>query len=61
MPPRGFAMPKPQSPKKPAPEQPEPSRWNPLPPPRKSKPLLAVACMLVAAWIAFLLYLALGT
>lgn len=35
--------------------------WQPLPPPRKNQPLLAIAGVLVAAWIAFLLYLALGT
>lgn len=37
------------------------SGWSPLPPPRKSRMLLAVSIILVLAWIGFLLYLALGT
>jgi hypothetical protein len=53
-------MPKAQPRHKPGPAT-EPPRWNPLPPPRQNRPLLVVASLLVAAWIAFLLYLALGT
>jgi hypothetical protein len=39
----------------------EPPRWTPLAPPRKNRPLLMAAGVLVAAWIGFLLYLALRT
>ena len=39
----------------------EPPHWKPLPPPRKNRPLLMLAGGLVAAWIGFLLYLALRT
>ena len=37
----------------------DPQRWQPLPPPQKNKPLLMLAATLVAAWIGFLIYLAL--
>jgi hypothetical protein len=52
-------MPRPQPKKPPANEPLEPSRWRPLPPPRKNKPLLILAALLLLAWIGFLLFLAL--
>jgi hypothetical protein len=52
-------MPRAHPKKTPASEPREPSGWRPLPPPRRNKPLLFLAAVLVLAWIAFLLFLAL--
>jgi hypothetical protein len=46
-------------PKKRTAEPAESTSLPPLPPPRKNKPLLLVAGVLVVAWIVFLLCLAL--